>query len=89
MFTELERVRVPAPVPEFEAAWAAARFKAAGKARVEDSRVDDSNASRDSLGKYDDLASFYDAASPTDDSGKALSARIGCNSRKMWAMWTR
>lgn len=52
--------------------WAAARFKVAGKARVDDARGDDSGADGNSLGKYDDLASFYDAASPADDGGKAL-----------------
>jgi hypothetical protein len=52
--------------------WAAARFKVAGKARVEGGEADDPSADRTSLEKYNDLASFYDAASPTDDGAKAL-----------------
>jgi len=51
--------------------WAAARFKVPGKVRLDDAR-DDSDADRTSVGSYNDLASFYYAASPADDGGKAL-----------------
>ncbi len=52
--------------------WAAARFKVAGRARLESREGDDADADLMSLEKHADLASFYDAASPTDDGAKAL-----------------